>query len=611
MRGLILSGLFLSLTVSTLQSQDPRSLPDETGWGAHVLALARAPDGAVWVGTYGQGIFVLPPGRRSWERHVDDDAEGSISWGFVHAFAFGSRGEIWYGTLGNGWGLSTDGGRTWKNWTFRMLGPEYQYVAPNGIVTRGDTVYIATADGVKISWDMGGTWHEITDSIGTKTASSMWGVIANQYVLSIAAAADGSLWLSHVHGIERSADGGRTWERYELPPPCERPECHDRARALLVDDDANLWVGTERRLLRRAEGDGRFVALPDPVTGAERDAAVQRLVEVGPGVVGVASIRGFALADNAVLYDWGLQRSQFATSVASRDDSTVFVGTMDGFGVSALTTGLNVQTVMVGEQAEAPRAPRHTWFQRPVALSDQPYIDQTYRYGSTMGGNFQQHQGVEFNAGAGTPVHAIGDGVVAHAAEAEAGSNTVVIRHDRTLEVDGREYFLYSTYYHNTAILVEAGEWVRAGDPISLVGNTGRATNDHLHLEVHATPVDSLRVVMDPEERYPPYTTNPELWMQPLPGTGTVAGRVVNAAGESVRQARIYGLVKGEPQETPFSFVETYGDRTRGTPAYGEHFAIGDVPPGVYVLGVDVDGQRVQRWITVEAGKLTWVVFEP
>src|SRR2546430_12115252 len=42
-------------------------------------------------------------------------------------------------------------------------------------------------------------------------------------------------------------------------------------------------------------------------------------------------------------------------------------------------------------------APRHTWFERPIALTHQPYIDQTYRYGSTMGGNFQQHQGVEFN----------------------------------------------------------------------------------------------------------------------------------------------------------------------------------------------------------------------
>ena len=45
-------------------------LPDSSGWGVHVLAIARAPDSAIWVGTYGQGIFVLRRGlgTRAWER---------------------------------------------------------------------------------------------------------------------------------------------------------------------------------------------------------------------------------------------------------------------------------------------------------------------------------------------------------------------------------------------------------------------------------------------------------------------------------------------------------------------------------------------------------------
>src|SRR5206468_2212600 len=80
--------------------------------------------------------------------------------------AFGPRGEVWYGTVGNGWGLSTDGGKTWKNWEFRELGPEWQYVAPNGIVTVGDTTYIATADGIKVTGDDGKAWAVITDSAG-------------------------------------------------------------------------------------------------------------------------------------------------------------------------------------------------------------------------------------------------------------------------------------------------------------------------------------------------------------------------------------------------------------------------------------------------------------
>jgi murein DD-endopeptidase MepM/ murein hydrolase activator NlpD len=201
--------------------------------------------------------------------------------------------------------------------------------------------------------------------------------------------------------------------------------------------------------------------------------------------------------------------------------------------------------------------------------------------------------------------------VVAFAGPAEAGANAVAIRHDRMLTVGDSTWFVYSTYYHASALLVHVGQRVRAGDVIARVGNTGRATNDHLHLEVHALPVDSVALVIDPAVRYPPYSTNPELWIAPLPGTGIVAGRVFDAAGKPVEQARIYGLVKPEPQETPFAYIETYGTRTRGTPAYHEHFAIGSVPPGDYTLSVAIAGRPVRRAIHVTAGRVTWVELRP
>jgi hypothetical protein len=253
---------------------------------------------------------------------------------------------------------------------------------------------------------------------------------------------------------------------------------------------------------------------------------------------------------------------------------------------------------------------RHTWFRRPIDLSDQPYIDQTYRYGSTMGGNFQQHQGVEFNNSDGTPVHAIGDGVVVYAGPAEQGSNTVAIRHDlRVQAADGKSLFLFSTYFHNNALLVAVGQRVKAGDLIARVGNTGRATNDHLHLEVHASPVDSVPLIVDPNERYPHYTVNSELWIAPLPGTGVVAGQVWDTSGHAVPQARVHGLWKAEPQETPYSYAETYGEHNHSDPVYGEHFAVSDVPPGDYTMWVVVDGQRLSRRVRVRGNAVTWVEF--
>ncbi|HET8712998.1 MAG TPA: M23 family metallopeptidase [Gemmatimonadales bacterium] len=490
------------LCAAPLAGQTVPPLPDSTGWGVHVLAIARAPDSAIWVGTYGQGIFVLRKGTESWERirSSSDTAAHAISWDFVHAFGFGPRGQIWYGTVGNGWGLSTDGGKTWKNWEFRQLGPEWQYVTPDGIVTRGDTTYIATADGIKVTWDDGQAWRVITDSTGATTAKdSVWGRIRNQYILAINA--DAELWIHHVHGREVSEDGGRHW------------------------------------------------ALQ---SGLGRDTSELRLPP-----------RTFAAPHGRIAL------------------------------------------------ARKPERPRHTWFRRPIALTDQPYIDQTYRFGSTMGGNFQPHQGVEFNNANGTPVHAIGDGVVVHSGPAERGALTVAVKHDQRLSTPSARLYVFSVYYHNSKLLKQVGDRVNAGDVIALVGNTGRATNDHMHLEVHASPFDSTRLIVDPEVRYPPYNTNPELWIEPIPGTGMIAGQVWDSAGKPLQQARIYGLVKPQPRETPFSFIETYGPRNHSDPVYQEHFAISDVPPGTYVLGVEIDGKRVFRQVKVEPGMLTWVVFHP
>ena len=198
-----------------------------------------------------------------------------------------------------------------------------------------------------------------------------------------------------------------------------------------------------------------------------------------------------------------------------------------------------------------------------------------------------------------------------YAGRAEEGANTIAIRHDTTVKAHGKTFRLYSIYYHNSSLAVKVGDRVKTGQVIAKVGNTGRATNDHLHLELAASPTDSIGAIVDSLQRFPPYTVNPELWIEPLPNTGIIAGQVFGGSGTPVQQARIYGIIKRDPIETPFSYAETYGDKAHGHPLYNEHFAVSDVPVGEYVLGTEIDGKKVYRHVTVEAGKLTWVVFKP
>ena len=510
-----------ALPIESLAAQhDLPALPDTTGWGVHVLAAARDPQGTVWVGTYGKGIYRLAPGAERWEVIRSDTTAGALSWDFVQAFGFGPRGQIWYGTVGNGWGVSVDGGKTWRNWTYDQLGPEWQYVASGGIATRADTTVIATADGLQITTDDGAHWTAIVDSVGPPAkgpADTALPLLANEYVRRLAADRDG--WVvSTLRGEQRLRHTGTGW-----------------------------------------------VAEP------ARHAA-------------------FARADSV--------------SLGGRP----YRGTACGLRPAADTRPCLAGKAKPGK---APATPLTVWLRRPISPRDNQRIDQTYRYGSTMGGNFQQHQGVEFNNPDGTPVLATGAGTVVLAGRAEAGALTVSIRHDTTVTKDGVVYRLYSTYYHNSSVGVKEGDRVRGGQEIARVGNTGRATNDHLHLELSASPTDSFAAIVDSSQRFPPYTTNAELWVEPLPGTGIVAGQVVGSDGAPVKQARIYGLVKREPTETPFSFAETYGDKGHSHPLYGEHFAVGDVPPGTYVVGTEIGGNQVLRRITVAAGKLTWVVFQP
>ena len=503
-----------------LTAQALPGLPDSSGWGTHVLTVQREPAGAIWVGTYGKGIYRLRPGADQWDVFRSDTTDTSISWDFVQAFGFGREGQIWYGTVGNGWGLSTDDGRTWRNWTFSQLGPEWQYVAPDGIAVHGDTVVIATADGLQVTTDDGVHWTALVDSTGPAArgpADTAVVILRNEYTTALQWGDDGL--------VVRSPAG---WQR------------------LLVQQ-------------------GRWRSAP----AGTREAKPRNRVMVGKMVYAGSPCGLRPVAE--------LHRPCLAVDAPP---------------------------------ATPPERPRTTWFRRPIDTSDNAMIDQTYRYGSTMGGNFQQHQGVEFNNADGTPVHAIGSGVVEYAGPAEAGALTVAIRHDSTLVTGSDTLAIHSVYYHNSSLMVHVGERVSRGQVISRVGNTGRATNDHLHLEVHATPQDAnVKLVVDSLERYPRYTTNPELWIAPLPGTGIVAGRVLNAAGEPTGQVRIYGLRKAAPVETPFSFVETYGSRAHAHPLYQETFAIGDVPPGEYTLGVEVDGRRIYRRVRVSPGLLTWVEF--
>lgn len=81
------------------------------------------------------------------------------------------------------------------------------------------------------------------------------------------------------------------------------------------------------------------------------------------------------------------------------------------------------------------------------------------------------HLGTDYAAPYGTPILAVGDGVVEVAGQTGGNGKFVKIRHNAT----------YSTQYlHMRKILVKQGQRVQQGDVIGEVGSTGLATGPHV-----------------------------------------------------------------------------------------------------------------------------------
>lgn len=85
------------------------------------------------------------------------------------------------------------------------------------------------------------------------------------------------------------------------------------------------------------------------------------------------------------------------------------------------------------------------------------------------------HTGVDIKGVRNDTIRAAFAGTVRMSKPYSGYGNCVVIRHKNGLE---------TLYGHNSRNLVRVGDAVQAGDPIALIGRTGRATTEHCHFEV-------------------------------------------------------------------------------------------------------------------------------
>jgi len=120
-------------------------------------------------------------------------------------------------------------------------------------------------------------------------------------------------------------------------------------------------------------------------------------------------------------------------------------------------------------------------------------------WGESRDGGKRRHEGIDIFASKRTPVVAAADGVVTGVKEEGLGGKTVWLR------PTGQDFTLY--YAHLDKQLVQTGQFVKKGDVVGLVGNTGNArhTPSHLHFGVYTFkgPIDPFPFV-NPKMRIAP-----------------------------------------------------------------------------------------------------------
>ena len=92
-------------------------------------------------------------------------------------------------------------------------------------------------------------------------------------------------------------------------------------------------------------------------------------------------------------------------------------------------------------------------------------------------GTAKMHKGLDFTAPQGTPIYATANGRVTMAGFDESGyGNHVIINNG---------YGYETLFGHMLKVKVRAGEYIKRGEVIGWVGNTGKSTGPHCHYEVH------------------------------------------------------------------------------------------------------------------------------
>ena len=244
-----------------------------------VNAITADREGRIWIGTFGQGIYVDDHGK--WSNYRADGKKGSLSSDNIWKLYLDSYGTIWAGTLGGGLCRYEASRHSFKIYNFETADIDndiYEIYEDSShrfwigtwvqgllCMNRRDETFTTevspgiceaircikeTDPGVFILGGNSGlfSYNTVTGTCSEVPLSSGGGRMQlNDAVYSILSDREGGLWVGgYFAGVNYTHSHGRTFMHYRLSDMSRNPTS-SVAGKMIEDEKRNLWIATEDR----------------------------------------------------------------------------------------------------------------------------------------------------------------------------------------------------------------------------------------------------------------------------------------------------------------------------------------------------------------------------